>query len=166
MTKKAVVPGFEGKRRTALESIRRFCLACMGGSAPLVAECASKTCTFHGYRMGVIEEGADRRQGVHGSGAVRVVAIQDGAQSVHQRRAAGKAAPSCPGAVPACWWRSPFPSQDNRNTCALTFGSPVHVGLKKQAEKRRGVITKVFQVNTIGIGGGRPETRMGSRFLG
>ena len=61
MTKKPVVPGFEGKRRTALESIRRFCLACMGGSAPLVAECASTTCTFHGYRMGVIEEGADRR---------------------------------------------------------------------------------------------------------
>ena len=138
MTKKPVVPGFEGKRRTALESIRRFCLACMGGSAQLVAECASTTCTFHGYRMGVIEEGAGHlhhRQGVHGSGAVRVVAIQDGAQSVHQRRAAGKAAPPCPGAVSACWWRSPFPSQNNRNTCALTFGSPAHGGLKKQAEK-------------------------------
>ena len=61
MTKKPVVPGFEGKRRTALESIRRFCLACMGGSAPLVAECASPACAFHGHRMGVIEQGADRR---------------------------------------------------------------------------------------------------------
>ena len=61
MTKKPVVPGFQGKRRTALESIRRFCLACMGGSAPLVAECASPACAFHGHRMGVIEQGADRR---------------------------------------------------------------------------------------------------------
>ena len=61
MTKKPVVPGFDGKRRTALESIRRFCLACMGGSAPLVAECASPACAFHGHRMGVIEQGADRR---------------------------------------------------------------------------------------------------------
>lgn len=61
MKNKPVIRGFEGKRRTALESIRRFCLACMGGIAPLVAECASTTCTFHGHRMGVIEQGADRR---------------------------------------------------------------------------------------------------------
>jgi len=61
MKNKPVVRGFEGKRRTALESIRRFCLACMGGSAPLVAECVSPACAFHGHRMGVIEQGADRR---------------------------------------------------------------------------------------------------------
>jgi hypothetical protein len=119
MTKKPVVPGFEGKRRTALESIRRFCLACMGGSATLVAECASPACAFHGHRMGVIEQGADRRlvrvitwycreqcqpgeepaACTAGKGAVPVLAIQDRAQSIYQRRAAGKAAATCPGAV-------------------------------------------------------------------
>jgi len=55
------LPGFEGKRRTPLLAIRAFCLACMGGSAPLVAECAASTCPFHGQRMGTIEPGADRR---------------------------------------------------------------------------------------------------------
>ena len=55
------LPGFEGKRRTPLLAIRAFCLACMGGSAQLVAECAASTCPFHGQRMGAIEPGADRR---------------------------------------------------------------------------------------------------------
>jgi len=55
------LPGFEGKRRTPLLAIRTFCLACMGGSAPLVAECSSPACPFHGQRMGAIEPGADRR---------------------------------------------------------------------------------------------------------
>lgn len=55
------LPGFEGKRRTPLLAIRAFCLACMGGSAQLVAECASTTCPFHGQRTGTIEPGASRR---------------------------------------------------------------------------------------------------------
>ncbi|QAZ69670.1 hypothetical protein [Solidesulfovibrio carbinolicus] len=32
---------------------------------------------------------------------------------------------------------------------ALTFGSPVQAGLKKQAEKRRGVITESLLVNAV-----------------
>jgi len=55
------LPGFEGKRRTPLLAIRTFCLACMGGSAQLVAECPSTTCRLYAYRTGAIEPGADRR---------------------------------------------------------------------------------------------------------
>lgn len=55
------LPGFEGKRRTPLLAIRAFCVECMGGSAQLVAECASTACPYHGQRMGTIEPGADRR---------------------------------------------------------------------------------------------------------
>ena len=52
MTKKPVVPGFEGKRRTALESIRRFCLACMDESDYFIRLYLAKSCgsaqeTFH-----------------------------------------------------------------------------------------------------------------------
>ena len=54
------VPGFDGPRKTALESLRLFCVGCMGGSFALVVECPSPGCLFFGYRMGVIE-GADRR---------------------------------------------------------------------------------------------------------
>lgn len=56
-----LLPGFEGKRRTPLLAIRTFCLACMGGSAQLVAECPSTTCRLYAYRAGAIEPGADRR---------------------------------------------------------------------------------------------------------
>jgi len=56
-----LLPGFEGRRRTPLLAIRTFCLACMGGSAPLVMQCPSSTCRFHAYRCGTIAAGADRR---------------------------------------------------------------------------------------------------------
>ncbi|EFL52632.1 hypothetical protein DesfrDRAFT_0738 [Solidesulfovibrio fructosivorans JJ]] len=58
---KEAVPGFDGPRKTALESIRLFCVGCMGGSFALVPECPSVNCVFHAYRTGVIEVGASRR---------------------------------------------------------------------------------------------------------
>jgi hypothetical protein len=58
---KPAVPGFDGPRKTALESIRLFCVGCMGGSFALVAECPSVDCIFYRYRTGTIEPGADRR---------------------------------------------------------------------------------------------------------
>lgn len=42
----------------ALESIRKFCVACMGGSYSLVAQCPELACPLHGYRMGVAEDAA------------------------------------------------------------------------------------------------------------
>ena len=63
MTKKTspAVPGFEGKRRTALGSLRAFCVSCMAGQPSLVAACPSGDCLLFHYRSGEIEEGADRR---------------------------------------------------------------------------------------------------------
>lgn len=61
MKAKPAVPGFDGPRKTALESIRLFCVQCMGGSFALVSECPSTACAFHAYRSGVIEAGASRR---------------------------------------------------------------------------------------------------------
>jgi len=58
---KPAVPGFDGPRKTALESIRLFCLGCMGGARSLVAECPSEDCIFYLYRSGAIEPGASRR---------------------------------------------------------------------------------------------------------
>ena len=55
------VAGFDGPRKTALESIRAFCLSCMGGSRTLVTCCQTTVCGFYAYRMGVIEPGAPRR---------------------------------------------------------------------------------------------------------
>lgn len=36
----------------APESIRKFCVACMGGSYSLVAECSDAQCPLRDYRMG------------------------------------------------------------------------------------------------------------------
>jgi len=58
---KSAVPGYDGPRKTALESIRLFCIGCMGGSFALVAECPSVDCIFYPYRSGAIEPGASRR---------------------------------------------------------------------------------------------------------
>jgi len=58
---KPAVPGYDGPRKTALESIRLFCVGCMGGSFALVAECPFTACIFYPYRMGAIEAGASRR---------------------------------------------------------------------------------------------------------
>lgn len=58
---KPAVPGFDGPRKTALESIRLFCIGCMGGSFALVTKCPSVNCAFHAYRSGAIEAGASRR---------------------------------------------------------------------------------------------------------
>lgn len=40
------------RKLSALESIRKFCVACMGGSYLLVAECPDSSCPLHAYRMG------------------------------------------------------------------------------------------------------------------
>jgi len=58
---KPAVPGYDGPRKTALESIRLFCLGCMGGARSLVAECPTSDCIFFPYRSGVITDGASRR---------------------------------------------------------------------------------------------------------
>lgn len=58
---KPAVSGFDGPRKTALESIRLFCLGCMGGARSLVADCPSSDCIFYPYRSGAIEPGASRR---------------------------------------------------------------------------------------------------------
>ncbi|WP_043599983.1 hypothetical protein [Solidesulfovibrio magneticus] len=58
---KPAVPGFDGPRKTALESIRLHCVQCQGGSFALVADCSSKDCLFYPYRSGSIEPGASRR---------------------------------------------------------------------------------------------------------
>ncbi len=58
---KPPVPGYDGSRKTALESIRLFCVQCMGGQRNLVADCPSTGCIFFNYRMGEIADGASRR---------------------------------------------------------------------------------------------------------
>ena len=58
---KLAVTGFDGPRKTALESIRLFCVQCMGGQRNLVADCPSTGCIFFNYRMGEIADGASRR---------------------------------------------------------------------------------------------------------
>ena len=55
------VPGYDGPRKTALESIRLHCVQCMSGSFALVTDCPSKDCIFFNYRAGTIEPGASRR---------------------------------------------------------------------------------------------------------
>lgn len=61
MKSKPAVPGFDGPRKTALESIRLFCVGCMGGQRNLVADCPSTGCMFFPYCMGEIANGASRR---------------------------------------------------------------------------------------------------------
>jgi hypothetical protein len=46
---------------TPLQSIRKECLYCMGGSPGLVSSCTSARCGLHPYRTGKIAIGADRR---------------------------------------------------------------------------------------------------------
>jgi hypothetical protein len=58
---KPAVPGFDGPRKTALESIRSFCVGCMGGQHSLVTDCPTTDCAFYCYRYGAIEPGASRR---------------------------------------------------------------------------------------------------------
>ena len=61
MKTRPAVPGFDGPRKTALESIRLHCVQCMGGSFALVTDCPSPACLFFPYRSGAIEAGASRR---------------------------------------------------------------------------------------------------------
>ncbi len=49
--------GMSPRKLNALESIRKFCVACMGGSYSLVAECSDGRCPLHPYRMGVLPPG-------------------------------------------------------------------------------------------------------------
>ena len=39
------------KKLSAAEAIRKFCVACMGGSYHLVAECPEEACPLHQYRV-------------------------------------------------------------------------------------------------------------------
>ncbi|GFK95055.1 hypothetical protein NNJEOMEG_02908 [Fundidesulfovibrio magnetotacticus] len=48
------------RKQHPLESIRKFCVACMGGSYLMVAQCPETACPLHGYRMGSVEEGVSR----------------------------------------------------------------------------------------------------------
>lgn len=43
------------RKLNAFESIRKFCVACMGGSYLLVAECPEGECPMHPYRLGHVE---------------------------------------------------------------------------------------------------------------
>ena len=61
MREKPSAPGFDGPRKTSLESIRLHCVQCMGGSFALVTDCPSTACVFFPYRSGVIEAGKSRR---------------------------------------------------------------------------------------------------------
>jgi len=61
MKAKSAVSGYDGPRKTALESIRLFCIQCMGERFSLVTGCPSVDCIFYPYRMGVIPDGASRR---------------------------------------------------------------------------------------------------------
>ena len=51
--------GTTTRKLGALESIRKFCVACMGGSYQLVAECGAIGCPLHCFRMADAED-ADR----------------------------------------------------------------------------------------------------------
>ena len=42
------------KRKTYLQSIRAFCLECMGGSSEIVRDCPARNCKFYPYRFGKI----------------------------------------------------------------------------------------------------------------
>lgn len=44
--------GAHTRKLSAAESIRKFCVACMGGSYVLVSECAQADCPLHAYRLG------------------------------------------------------------------------------------------------------------------
>ena len=61
MKTKPALPEYDGPRKTALESIRLFCVGCMGGSFALESECPSVDCAFYPSRMGGITNGASRR---------------------------------------------------------------------------------------------------------
>lgn len=49
-----------GRRAGILECIRKFCVACMGGSYSLVAECENVSCPLHDYRFGTPAPQAER----------------------------------------------------------------------------------------------------------
>jgi len=49
----------------ALESIRKFCVACMGGSYVLVAQCDFSDCAMHAFRLNRPDE---HQAGLAGSG--------------------------------------------------------------------------------------------------
>jgi len=40
------------KKLTRLQSIRKFCVQCMGGSTYLPTDCPSKKCKFYTFRLG------------------------------------------------------------------------------------------------------------------
>lgn len=49
------------RKLTPLQSIRKECLNCMGGTSKLVVECETITCVLWSCRTGRIAESADRR---------------------------------------------------------------------------------------------------------
>jgi len=44
------------RKLSSSESIRKFCVACMGGSYLLVSECSDQSCPLHAYRLGAAPE--------------------------------------------------------------------------------------------------------------
>ena len=51
------LPGFEGKRRTPLAAIHKFCVECQGDQPYSVADCPSSGCLFFTFRHGRNEDG-------------------------------------------------------------------------------------------------------------
>ena len=58
---KPALSGYDGPRKTSLESIRLHCRQCMGDNLALIRDCVTAACALHAYRSGEIEEGASRR---------------------------------------------------------------------------------------------------------
>lgn len=46
------------RKFSALESIRKFCVVCMGGSYQLIAECPDSHCPLHDHRLGEAPDSA------------------------------------------------------------------------------------------------------------
>ncbi|WP_243360993.1 restriction endonuclease [Fundidesulfovibrio terrae] len=44
------------RKLSASESVRKFCVSCMGGSYVLVSECPDTACPLHAYRLGPAPE--------------------------------------------------------------------------------------------------------------
>ena len=49
-----------GRRAGILDRIRKFCVACMGGSYSLVAECENASCPLHDFRFGTLPDQTQR----------------------------------------------------------------------------------------------------------
>ena len=93
--------GSTKRKLSPAESIRKFCVSCMGGSYLLVAECAQSDCPLHGHRLGS-PEADEARPPVR---AIRRQCLACCCQDREQARACA-ASPSCrPPFEPCVLWR-------------------------------------------------------------